>query len=303
MLFNASCHAAALALCLGVFAATGGAGSASAQERPIAAPMPHRDNAPRLAQALEFGQLGRLLHLEAVAQAEEMAAQHFFAGSGPDWRDTAADIASPDRIAGLLDAALRTELRLQAQLSGQALDPRLAQALDWLRRLPGQEVLRAEAATRIALLSPERAAQAQADFDQALAQEAALAQQLRDAIASADLTEPAIAATLNAALSFARSFRDGGGYSFPMDDIDLMQEIYLAEPEIRTQIAPALPARFYAALAALSPAEQTRFVSFLRSAPGRALFALRQRVEEQVLILLGAELGASAASHSHGRQL
>lgn len=284
------------------------AGSLAAQEggapaAPLAGAAPHVTAS--LAEKLFQRGLGEsraaVIGAESVGFADRMAVIYLGGGEGASWREEVAQIHDPARVSGLLLAAIGQQLKGQ-QLEG-TYDPRLLAAVGatGVDAVPdGQGMI---LAARIELARPGslEAVTLRMRADDARADPVLAA--IDEMIADTDPASAEMARVMNRQLAFAAGFAEGGGYDFPTSRADTAADLSLQVPELYDEAVMRIRLCWYAAYDPLGAAAVNRSAARRDSAAMRALNALIERAEDDVLEQLGAETGRAAARRMKGTPL
>ncbi|MDO5614494.1 MAG: DUF2059 domain-containing protein [Paracoccus sp. (in: a-proteobacteria)] len=253
-------------------------------------------DAPGIVSTLHLGELMPVLRDEAVAQADEMGAEIFDAPDAAAWSDAVRRIHDPARLARLLDAAITDALP-------DASDPRIAAALDFYASPLGQRLLALELSARRAMAEPGGEDAARAAFDLAETQGRPRVDAIRSLIDDADLVEPNVAGALNAALAFSQGFADAGGLPGQGSQGDLLMQVAVQEPEIRSETVAWVESYLLLAYSGLSDDELAQYATFAATPGGRALGSVLFAGFDDLFTQTARDMGMAAARQLVGQSL
>lgn len=279
-------------LCLSLMIAL--AGPAVAQPR---VPMTQDQQVADLVwEVMQLDSLAPILQAEAVAEAEEMAANMFQGRGTGRWHDRVRAIHNPDRIRGLF-------LRGMAAASPARGPAEVLDGLDFYRSVLGQQLLTLESSTRVAMLDPDVEARIRNAFALARRQGNPRAAQVERLIEAADLIEPNVAGGLNAAIAFSRGFEAGGGFPMPMAEGEIIEDALAQEPQMRADTEAWIGAYLFLAYNSLTDAQLEAYIQFAGSSEGQALSRLMFAGFDGVFAQTSYDMGLAAAAEIRGRQL
>ncbi|TKW65633.1 MAG: hypothetical protein DI616_13530 [Paracoccus denitrificans] len=296
-------HIRIAATVVGVAWAVSSAASLWAQEGPIVAAPPGSTLhlvAP-VAETLFQRGLGEsraaVIGVESHLFADRMAAIYMGGVEGESWRNEVARIHDPARVSALLLAAIGQ------QVQGRQIDTRLTSMLGATGANSGPDGQGMILAARIQLGQPARlealAQRMQADDARA----APVLVAIDEMIDEYDPVSAEMARNMNRQLAFVRGFAEADGFDFPTSPDDAAADLSLQSSELHAEATVKIRLNWYAAYAPLGPAAVSRSAA-VRASPGmRALHALLERAEDDVLAQLAAETGRAAARRMKGTPL
>lgn len=250
------------------------------------------------------GQLWRLLHMtellqimqsEAELQSQDIALTMF--GEPRDSFDRrVAEINDPARLTPILMEGFSRAL-------ADAQPALIEAAIDYLNSSVGQKAVRLEIEARRVLVDRDADLSARSDFYRAERSGAPRAQMIRDMLDGADLVEPNVAAALNATLAFSRGFDVGGGNYVPLNERQMMADIWAQEGDFRIEATEWLLGFMMYAYSPLTDDELRDYTAFSASPEGRALTVVLFQAFAPVIVTTSEQMGQAAAAQMRGRSL
>lgn len=274
--------------------------AAPALIRPVAA----QDDAARETGRQSVQQLWDLLHMidilpimqaEAEVQSQQIALT-MFGEPRPGYARQVSEIHDPARVAPML-------LQGFSQAVADTPPDLVQAAIAYLETPFGQRVVQLEMDARRVLIDPDADEAARADFHRAWRNGAPRAAMIREMLDGADLVEPNVAAALNATLTFSRGFDIAGGNQVPLNESQMMADIWAQEGEFRIETTDWLLGFMMYAYSPLSDDELRDYTAFSASPEGLALTRLLFSAFEPVIEMTSRQMGQAAAVQMQGRSL
>lgn len=283
---------------MGALALTLAAGPGGTQPVPDG-PVPTSQTADLVAQlweGLALEPLMPVLRDEALVAGDEMAAMLFEGPPSPRWSATIRRMHRPERLAGLMHAALAEAMT--------GADPiALSEALAFYRTDPGQRLLRLELSARAALVDPDADQAARDAFAVAEKRGDPRADLIRDLMEAADLVEPNVAGGMNAMLSFSQGFAAGGGYAQDVSEAQMLADAWAEADALRAETIEWNGAYLMLAYSPLPDAALHEYAGFAASPAGQALNDVLFAAFDAMFRRLSYEVGLAAAAELRGRKL
>lgn len=254
--------------------------------------------AERVVAALGLDQLAEALAAEIVTAGDPLGPPPVAApGQGADagWRTIAGQVAPVGRVRAGLRAEVGRALETLDPAAWAAIEPSL---VFWESDL-GRRVLALEFAARAAMADPAADAAARAEFAAAAGRELPRVEEVRKLIATADLVEPAVAASMNVALAVMEGIADGA--DLPPDL--LTADVWDMEPEIRADQAAWIEALIFLSTGPLDGPELDRLIAETATPGGQRLNRIVDRAATAVLVPMARDLGRASARRSKGSRL
>lgn len=243
----------------------------------------------RLYVALGTPDLIAIMRQEGLIQVAEMEAETFGdRGGGPAWD------AAMDRIYSVDQMSETFRVGFDAGLAGVDVAPLLA----FFEGDIGKEVVSLEIAGREAFLDETVEAAAEdvfADMDDTARKEA-----LTTFIEQNDLIELNVMGGLNSSLAFYRGMADGG---LPLDQDQVLQDVWAQEPEIRASTETWIYAYLNLSYEPLTPEELGAYIEITGSDAGRALNSALFDGFDKVFIDISRALGRAVVVFGQGEDL
>lgn len=254
--------------------------------------------AERVVAALGLDQLAEALAAEIVTAGDPLGPPPVAApGQGADagWRTIAGQVAPVGRV--------RAGLRAEVGRALETLDPAARAAIEpslvfWESDL-GRRVLALEFAARAAMADPAADAAARVEFAAAAGRELPRVEEVRQLIATADLVEPAVAASMNVALAVMEGIADGA--DLPPDL--LTADVWDMEPEIRADQAAWIEALIFLSTGPLDGPELDRLIAETATPGRQRLNRIVDGAATAVLVPIARDLGRASAHRSKGSRL
>lgn len=270
------------------------AGPAVAQPRMPA--QQYQQVAQGIWEVMRLDSLAPILRDEAVAEGREMAATMFPRGGTGRWLDRVRAIHDPGRVRSLFLTGMA-----DAMPAAQA--DKVRKGLPFYRTVFGQRMLVLESSARLAMLDADVETAARDAFARALRQRDPRAARIVRLIQAADLIEPNVAGGLNAAIAFSTGFQEGGGFSMPLSEGQIVQDAWAQEARLRADTEAWIGAYLFLAYAVLGDAELDRYIAYAGSPEGRALSQLMYAGFDAVVTRTSYDMGRAAAAEMQGRKL
>lgn len=244
-----------------------------------------------LLDALRLDQTVRIMRAEGLVYGAGLARDMMPDADMDSWMGRVDRIYDIDKMRALVAA------RLEKELAGVPLGPINA----FFGSEIGEEIVTLELATREAFLDPAAEQAARARYAGIKGEKARIARQIETLIADSDLVERNVTGILNANLMLYRGLADGGAYE--LTEEDMLLDAWSQQDEIRADSAQWLGAYLLTAYRPLSGDAVDQYISFWRTAEGRALnralFAAFDRMYGEISYLLGRAM----AQHMRSQEL
>ncbi|WP_193141580.1 DUF2059 domain-containing protein [Meridianimarinicoccus sp. MJW13] len=213
--------------------------------------------------ALELEALLVVLQDEAVESGADLAVDLSGEEDLDGWRRTLADLNAPDKVAPRMRDAF-----------ADALDDEMAEsALAFFTTSPGQDLVQLELSARQALRDPDIETAILSRFETEAASGAGRVDAIEAFIEANDLIDLNVLGALNANAAFLLGMRDGDpeGYGGNAGDEDILQQVWVQEPEIRQSTTDWVHAFLWLAYQPVSDADFDTYLTFTESQAGQAL--------------------------------
>ncbi|WBU65559.1 hypothetical protein [Paracoccus aerodenitrificans] len=267
---------------------------------PVLAPQPGLGS--ELAERVFAAGLGErraaVIAAEASEFADRMAVIYLDGKTGTDWRNVVSRIHDPSRVAGLLLGALESRMT-PLVLS----DPRFEPVLRATGVSSAGDGFGLELAARAELTRPDALQAALRRVQVAEVAQSPVLEAVRKLITDTDPVPMQLVARMNRELAFARGFDAAGGFGFPTSLDDVAGDLILKLPELTAEEEMRAEITAFSAFAPLGVATIGKISHTRQALDARALQALLQQAEADVLEQLADESGRAAAQRLEGTSL
>ena len=250
----------------------------------------------RLWRVLQLDDLMPIMRDEAVAEAKSMQDLIVQRGGDDRWIQIVERNHEPARLERLFHSGVKK--------SDFSEHPALIDsALIFYETPLGRRMLSLETSARRVMLDDDAKTDARGSFSEAASTNSPRIAQIRRLIDQADLIGPNVAGGMNAALAFARGYDEGGGYTTPMSEAEMLSETWAQELMIRAEALGWLEAYLYLAYSPLSDAELDQYIDFAASPSGQALADVLFAGFDAMFEQTSYEMGLAAAGQIQGHRL
>lgn len=246
-----------------------------------------------LAVAMRLGELVGIMHQEGLAYGAEME-QEMFPGRGGDrWLAAVGTIYDTGRMLDTLTATLEEDLSQDD----------LGVLIGFFAAPEGAAVIEREIAARRALLDPEAEEDSRVRFQEMRADDDPRLDLIERLIAANDLVEHNVAGALNSNFAFYAGLAEGGAFSVPITESEMLRDVWEQEPEIRAETEEWLYSYLATAYAPVSDAVLDAYIDLSNSEAGRALNAALFAGFDRAFNGISRDLGVVAARFIVGEDI
>lgn len=246
-----------------------------------------------LAAAMRLSELVGIMHQEGIAYGAEME-QEMFPGRGGDrWLAAVGTIYDSGRMLDTLTATLEEELTQDD----------LGVLIGFFTAPEGALVVEREIAARRALLDPEAEEDSRVRFHGMRADQDPRLDLVERLIESNDLVEHNVAGALNSNFAFYAGLAEGGAFSVPVTESEMLRDVWEQEPEIRAETEEWLYSYLATAYAPVSDAVLDAYIDLSNSDAGQALNGALFAGFDRAFTGISRDLGVVAARFIVGQDI
>lgn len=267
-------------------------------ETPQPGPLPEDSGAAAaqgLSDAMQIGAVMEVLRQEGLAYGATLEAEMFPGKGGAAWRAVVALIYDAAAMRRQFDAAFA------ASLAGHGSDLAAMQA--FFGGELGQRIVALELGARRALADDAIERAAGLALDDMIASDDPRLAALRRFAATNDLIDLNVAGALNANLAFYQGLSKGGAFGEPLDEAEMVAEVWAQEGDLRVETEGWLFAYLALAYQPMSDADLAAYQAFSETAAGQRVNAAAFAAFDQVFIAISRELGRAAARQMQGEDI
>lgn len=258
-------------------------------------------------QAVHAGpaEVDRMIALTRIGDVVEIMAEE-----GRIYGAELKDNMFPDnRIAGwqaqldtIYDPA-RMEEAMRARLHGDLDDTDLTQILAFMESAVGQQTVALEIGARRALLDEEAMEAARLHADRPDPELAPRLDQIARFIAVNDLIERNIQGGLNSNFAFMAGLADGGGMPIEMTEDDILREVWMSEPDLRSDTVSWLLSYLLMAYEPLTDDQMNAYLDACQTKAGQAWVRGNFDAFDALFIMQSRALGLAVADQLRSESL
>ena len=248
----------------------------------LAAPVSAQDDdVTALYEALRLPDIITIMREEGLAYGDDLAAEMLPGGGSADWRRVVSGIYDADRMAQTVQGAFT-----------QALDGAdVAAMVAFFETEQGQRITGLEVQARRAMLDPDVEEASRDEARLQMADETDRIATLEPFIEANDLIESNVVGALNSSYAFYLGLIDGGVMPAGVTPESALQDVWMQEPDIRTNTIEWVYAFLLLAYEPLSDDEIAAYTEFSESDAGQelntALFAAFDGMFDNISRALG----------------
>lgn len=274
------------------------AGATLNAETPLPGPVPGvviSGAALTLSDTMQIGAVMEVMRQEGLDYGTTLEAEMFPGKGGAEWRAVVALIYDASAMSAQFDAVFA------AGLAGSASDIAAMQA--FFGGALGQRIVTLELEARRALVDDAVEQAAGVALDDMIASDDPRLAALRRFAETNDLVELNVAGALNANLAFYQGLSEGGAFGDPLDEGEMLAEVWAQEGDLRAETETWLYAYLALAYQPLSDADLAAYQAFSETKAGQAVNAAAFAAFDQVFNRISRELGRAAARQMQGEDI
>ncbi|MDP3959060.1 MAG: DUF2059 domain-containing protein [Pseudorhodobacter sp.] len=267
-------------------------------ETPQSGPLPEvsaADAALTLSAAMQIGSVMEVMRHEGLDYGAALEAEMFPGKGGAAWRAVVALIYDASAMRRQFDAVFA------ASLAGHGTDLAAMQA--FFGGELGQRIVTLELEARRALVDDSVEQAAGVALDDMIASDDPRLAALRRFAETNELVELNVAGALNANLAFYQGLSEGGAFGDPLDEGDMLAEVWAQEGDLRAETEAWLFAYLALAYQPLSDADLAAYQAFSETKAGHQVNAAAFAAFDQVFNKISRELGRAAARQMQGEDI
>jgi len=267
-------------------------------ETPQPGPLPEVSAAAAaqsLSAAMQIGSVMEVLRQEGLDYGAALEAEMFPGKGGAAWRAVVALIYDASAMRQQFDAVFA------AGLAGSASD--IAAMQGFFGGALGQRIVTLELEARRALVDDAVEQAAGVALDDMIASDDPRLAALRRFAETNDLVELNVAGALNANLAFYQGLSEGGAFGDPLDEGEMLAEVWAQEGDLRAETETWLYAYLALAYQPLSDADLAAYQAFSETKAGHQVNAAAFAAFDQVFNGISRELGRAAARQMQGEDI
>ena len=249
-----------------------------------------------LFDALKLDRVVALMREEGAEQGEALADEMFATRARAGWRDSIARVYDED--------AMRARLieGMSEALEGE--DPEDVEAMTaFFASGRGERIIDLELAARETMVDEEVEEAARATWSLLPQEDPERAERIDAFIEVNDLVDENVEGALNANLAFLRGLSDGGAFSEPVPEDDLLADVWASEPEIRSEMKGWLGGFLSLAYEPLEDEALDAYIAFSESPEGQALNRALFDGFDAMYRGVSFDLGRAAAAQMAGQDI